>query len=149
VTTATAERAALGTMTAGAVVAVTGSLLPWVRTGEARRNSYDVFALADRLGFATDGAVAQALRWWPLVPLIATIAVVAAWWGRPRTGGAVGLVAGAYAAGVGFAVGTADAAGVLDIEPGAGVTAAGGLVLALASAAAVLVSWRRPTGRAR
>lgn len=136
-------------MAAGAGIAVVGSLLPWVRSGRARRNSYDVFALADRLGFAQGGAVAEGLRWWPLVPLLAATAVIAVWWGWPRAGGAVGVVAGGYAGGVGFAVATADVPRVLDVEAGAVVTAAGGLVLLLASVAAVIIGWRPPIGPAR
>ena len=131
-------------MTVGACIAVVGSLLPWVRTGSARRNSYDVFALADRLGFAPGGAVAEGLRWWPLVPLLAATAVIAAWWGWPRAGGALGVIAGAYAGGVGLAVATADAALVIDVEAGAVVTAAGGVMLVLGSAAAVIIGWRPP-----
>ena len=45
-------------MAVGGVVTVVGSLLPWVRTGRRQRNSYDVFALAQRLGFSPDGPAA-------------------------------------------------------------------------------------------
>ena len=74
-------------MAVGGVVTVVGSLLPWVRTGRRQRNSYDVFALAQRLGFSPDGPAANGLRWWPLVPLLVAAAVVAAWWGWRRPGG--------------------------------------------------------------
>lgn len=131
-------------MAAGALVTVAGSLLPWVRTGSARRNSYDVFALVDRLGFSPDGAAAQGLRWWPLVPLLTAVAVVVAWWGWPRTGGAVGVVGGLYAGGVGLAVSTADAVQVVDTQFGAAVTAVGGLVLLLGSLAAIVIGWQSP-----
>ena len=83
---------------------IVGSLLTWVRSGGARRNSYDLFRLVGRLGFAPDGPAATALRWWPMMPLLATVGrrrrvVVVA---TPRR--ALGLVAGAYAGGVGVAV---------------------------------------------
>ena len=84
-------------MAVGAAVVVTGTLLPWVRTGGRRRNSYDVLELVERLGFAPDGAAATALRWWPVVTVLVVLAVVATWWGWPRLGGATGLVAAGYA----------------------------------------------------
>ncbi len=128
-------------MAAGSLVVVLGSLLPWLRTGARQRNSYDTFAVADRLGFGPGGAAAEGLRWWPLVPLLTAAAVVAAWWGWRRAGGAVGVVAGLYAATVGLAVATADAAAsVVEIRPGAMVTAAGGGVLLVASVATVVVA---------
>lgn len=127
-------------MAAGAVVVVLGSLLPWLRTGARQRNSYDAFAVADRLGFGPGGAASEGLRWWPLVPLLTAAAVVAAWWGWRRAGGTVGVVAGLYAAGVGVAVASADAAAVVEIRPGAPVTAAGGGVLLLASVATLVVT---------
>lgn len=133
---------AVAVMAAGALVTVAGSLMPWVRTGSARRNSYDVFALVDRLGFSPEGLAAQGLRWWPLVPLLTAVAVVAAWWGWPRAGGSVGVVAGLYAGGVGLAVTTADAVRVVDTEAGTVVTAVGGLLLLLGSIVAIVIGWR-------
>jgi hypothetical protein len=136
-------------MAAGAILVVLGSLLPWLRTGARQRNSYDAFAVADRLGFGPGGAAAQGLRWWPLVPLLTACAVVAAWWGWRRPGGLVGIAAGLYATAVGVAVATADQQSAVDIRPGATVTAVGGVVLALASVATALVTADPPTGPAR
>jgi hypothetical protein len=143
---------AVATMAVGTVVTVGGSLLPWVATGAKRRNSYDLLSLVERLGFAPDGPVDPALRWWPLMPLLAVLALVAAWWGWPRAGGAVGVIAGLYAGAVGVAV-TQAPSGLVDILPGAPVTVGGALVLAAGSIGAVVVGWRdglpedvRPTG---
>lgn len=136
-------------MAAGAILVVLGSLLPWLRTGARQRNSYDAFAVADRLGFGPGGAAAEGLRWWPLVPLLTAGAVVVAWWGWRRPGGLIGIAAGVYAAAVGAAVATADQQSAIDIRPGATVTAVGGAVLALASVATALVTADRPTGPAR
>ena len=94
-------------MAAGAALTVAGTLLPWVRTGSRQRNSYDVFALAERLGFSPEGPAAQGLRWWPLVPLSSAAAVVAAWWGFRRSGGVIGVASALYAGGLGLAVATA------------------------------------------
>jgi hypothetical protein len=139
-------------MAVGAVVTIGGSLLPWVRTGGTRRNSYDLLSLVDRLGFAPDGPAEQALRWWPLLPLLAVGAVVAAWWGWPRAGGSVGVLAALYAGAVGVAVGRAGSA-VVHVEPGPAVTVGGAVVFAAGSIGAVVVGWRagqprvvRPTG---
>lgn len=139
-------------MAAGAVVVVLGSLLPWLRTGARQRNSYDAFAVAERLGFGPGGAASTGLRWWPLVPLLTATAVVAAWWGWRRAGAALGILAGVYAAGVGVAVATADARAGVDVRPGALITAVGGAVLIVASVATGLVSPPPPsrsTGLAR
>ena len=129
------------TMAGGAVVMLGGSLLPWVRTGGTRRNSYDLLSLIDRLGFAPDGPADIAMRWWPLVPLLAVVAVVAVWWGWPRTGGAIGLVAAAYGGGMGLAVNSAQS-DLVRIEPGTVITIGGAVILAGGSIAAVVVGWR-------
>jgi hypothetical protein len=136
-------------MAIGAILVVLGSLLPWLRTGARQRNSYDAFAVADRLGFGPGGAAAEGLRWWPLVPLLTAAAVVAAWWGWRRPGGLIGMAAGLYAFAVGAAVAMADQQSAVDIRPGATVTAVGGAVLALASVATALVTADPPTGPAR
>jgi hypothetical protein len=134
-------------MAVGAVVMVGGSLLPWVRTGGARRNSYDLLSLIGRLGFAPDGPAELALRWWPLVPLLAAVAVVAAWWGWPRTGGVLGALAALYGCGVGVTVSLAGS-DLVHIEPGAVVTIGGAVILAAGSIAAIFVGWRRAPGSA-
>jgi len=134
-------------MAVGAVVAIVGALLPWLRTGGRARNSFDLFRLVADLGFAPDGPAAMAIRWWPLVPLLAVVAVVAAWWGWPRAGGALGLVSAAYALTVALAVLSATTRGRgLARAPGVAVTVAGAAVLAAGSIAVLVV--RPTTGRA-
>jgi polyferredoxin len=126
-------------MAVGAAVAIVGALLPWIRTGGRARNSFDLFRLADDLGFAPDGPAANAIRWWPLVPLLAVVAVVAAWWGWARPGGAVGVVAALYTLTVGLAILAAPTRGrVLARSVGATVTTLGGALL-LAGSIAVLI----------
>lgn len=129
-------------MAVGAAIAIVGSLVPWVRTGGRTRNSYDVFELVERFGFAPDGVVGSLIRWWPLVPLLTIGAMVLAWWGWRRPGGLLGVVAGVYAAAVGGAVTTAPSA--IDIEAGPWITVAGGVVLLVASVATCAIS---PPGR--
>ena len=91
-------------MAVGAAIAVVGALLPWIRTGGRSRNSFDLFRIVGDLGFARHGTAATAIRWWPVVPLLAVVAVVGAWWGWARPGGAVGVVAAGYTLAVGIAV---------------------------------------------
>jgi hypothetical protein len=139
-------------MAVGAAVTVVGSLLPWLRTGARRRNSYDALAVVERIGFSPEGAAAQGLRWWPIVPMLAATGVVVAWWGWRRPGGAVGALAGSYAGIIGVAVATADAGEFVAIGPGPAVTALGGATLLAGSIATVVISppdRRRPTHRAR
>jgi hypothetical protein len=132
-------------MAAGAAIAIVGALLPWIRTGGRSRNSFDLFRIVRDLGFAPDGAAAALIRWWPAVPLLAVVGVVAAWWGWARPGGAVGIVAAVYAGAVGTAILLAPTRGrVLARAIGPTVTTVGGAVL-LAGSIAVLVVGRAVT----
>lgn len=126
-------------MVAGAVVTVAGSFLPWVRSGSRSRHSYDVFRVVGNLGFASDGAAATALRWWPFVPFLAVAAVVAVWWGWARAGGAIGVGASCYAGAVGLTVLAAPAGGLVDIGAGPAVTVVGAVLLLAGSVAALVV----------
>ena len=123
-------------MAVGAAVVVIGTLLPWVRTGGRRRNSYDLLVLVERLGFAPDGATATALRWWPVVPVLVVVAVVASWWGWPRVGGATGLVAAGYAGTISVLV-VGRGSALVHVQAGTAVTIIGAVVLAAGSVAAV------------
>lgn len=66
-------------VTAGSVVAVVGTFLPWLRSGSRNRSSYAIFDLVERLGFAPGGAMSWSLRLWPLVPLLLVAGAVTAW----------------------------------------------------------------------
>lgn len=135
-------------MAVGTAVTIVGSWLPWVHSGARARNSYDIFALVERLGFSPDGVVGELARWWPLVPLVTLGAMVLAWWGWRRPGAALGVLGGLYAAGIGGAVARSRAS--VEIGVGPTVTAIGGVVLLAASVATFLVSPRggSPTGPA-
>ena len=133
------RRVPFALMAAGGALALLGSFLPWVRTGSRDRNSYDAFRVVGRLGFAPDGPAATGLRWWPLVPLLTIVAVVAVWWGWGRIGGAVGVVAAAYAGAVATAVGSVPARELVAIGPGPALTTVGAVALLGGSVAAVAV----------
>lgn len=94
-------------LTAGALVVLVGTFAPWVRTGERQRSSYRLLGLIDRLGFTPDGVAALAVRWWPLVPLLATATTIAAWWPLRRASAGLGTLTAVYVTGVAIAVGRA------------------------------------------
>src|SRR4051812_31922194 len=80
--------------TAGALLALVGTFLPWLRSGTRRRNSYEIFALVDRLGISESSLVGWGVRLWPVVPFLLVLAVVLLWFaprGAPPAG--VGLPA--------------------------------------------------------
>jgi hypothetical protein len=129
-------------MAVGAALAIVGALLPWIRTGGRSRNSFDLFRIVRDLGFAPDGVAAAVIRGWPVVPLLAVVGVVAAWWGWARPGGVIGIVAAVYAGAVGVAILAAPTRGrVLARAIGPTVTTVGGVAL-LAGSIAVLVVGR-------
>ena len=130
-------------MTVGATLVVIGTLLPWVRTGGRRRNSYDLLAFVERLGFAPDGAAATALRWWPVVPVLVVLAVVASWWGWPRVGGATGLLAAGYAGTIAVVV-VGRGSTLVRVQSGTAVTIIGAVVLAAGSVAAMANGFMNP-----
>jgi hypothetical protein len=94
-------------MTLGGATAVGGSFAVWLRTGAVRRSSYEILGLVDRLGFAPDGPIRTAVRGWPLMPLVVTASVVAAWWGLRQVAAALGIVGGLYAGALGIAIASA------------------------------------------
>lgn len=92
---------ALGAYTASGAVVVVATFLPWLRSGDTSRSSYELLGLLDRLDIAPDGPVSAMVRWWPMVPLIVTTAVVLAWWQRWALSLLGAVVAVVYAGGVG------------------------------------------------
>lgn len=121
-------------LTAGALSALVGTFLPWVRSGATTRSSYEIFDLVDRLGFTPSGLVGTALRLWPLTPLLLVLAVVATWWATDRRSwqrgaAAVTLAAVAYAGGTATAIRFAPDSGLLRIGVGPTVTALGAVVM--------------------
>lgn len=128
------------TMTVGAGCAIAGSFGNWLTSGAVARSSYDILGLVDRIGFAPNGPIGWLVRAWPLMPLVMTAAVVAAWWGRRFVALAFGLVGGVYAGSLGAAVAAAVpehrsiSVGLAPI-----VTAVGGGLLVLGSMVGLLL----------
>ena len=125
-------------VTVGAAVVLVGTFLPWWRSGTRGRSSYQLFELLERLGFAPDGPAATAVRWWPVVPLLLVVAVLAAWWERWAMAALVATAAAVYAFSFALAIRTAPGTALI----GTGVTIAGSIVLLVA---AVSSAWRAVT----
>jgi hypothetical protein len=60
---------------AGLAVLVAGSFGPWLRSGARSRSSYELFQVADRLGFLGEGALRWLPETWVWVPVLAAIAL--------------------------------------------------------------------------
>ena len=57
------------TLTAlGCAVALLGTFLPWLATGERERSSYDLSSIARRLNVASSTGERLAITLWPVVP---------------------------------------------------------------------------------
>lgn len=86
----------------GLAVAVAITFAPWLRSGEARRDSHQLVRAAERLD-VFDGAAAAAVRvGWALLPLVAALGVLALVRGWRRSGLAAGVAVGVTLLVVGF-----------------------------------------------
>ena len=88
----------------GLVGVLIATFLRWARTGRQWRSSYDLFAVARRVGFTNSRVFASALRLWVLLPAVIGLALVFAAFRRPRVGAAIGSVIGLAAVGASAAV---------------------------------------------
>ena len=122
-------------VTLGALMLIAGTAMPWLRTGERRRSSYELFGIIERLGFSPGGAVGWAIRLWPLVPLLAVVAATCAWF-APRWSLLPAIVAALYAGGVGFAVANVDEISTVGIEGGPAFTVTGAVLVVVGAAVA-------------
>lgn len=117
---------------------VAGSFGPWLRSGDRRRTSYELFQVADRLGVLGDGPLRWLPRAWVCVPLFAASALFfhAAGWHR-----AGALCVSIVAIGT-LAIGGAVVATPLHLEWGtvAGLAGAGMCAASLLAAAVPLTS---------
>jgi hypothetical protein len=113
----------LATVAAG--VAVVGTFLPWVRSGTRRRNSYDVFAIVERLGYSASSAVGWCLKLWPLFPLLAVVAVTALWLRWIRTAAVIASLTAVAGGVVAIAVVRAGRSGLVSAAYGPWVTIVG------------------------
>lgn len=133
-------------VTLGAVMVIGGSAMPWLRTGQRRRSSYELFGIVDRLGFSPSGAVGMAIRLWPFVPLLAVAAAITVWF-APRWSLVPAIVVAIYAGGVGLAVSNVDTVQTVGAESGPSVTWIGAAFIVAGSAVATHGARRRRLSR--
>ena len=134
--------------TIGTLMAVVGTFLPWLRSGTRRRNSYEIFALVDRIGFAPSSLVGWGLRLWPIVPLLLAGAAISTWFPRRWLTGITVAIAVIYAGSVSAAVRSAPSTSLIAVEIGPSVTLAGAAILAAGSLLALVRCARFPGIRA-
>jgi hypothetical protein len=83
--------------TAGLVLLVVGTFLPWLQSGRTLRNSYQASGTLRRL-LAPDGVVGTLLSAWPFVSLACAVAIACYALGLRRTAWLLGLLAAAVGA---------------------------------------------------
>lgn len=86
----------------GLVVAVAVTFVPWLRSGEARRDSHQLVRAAERLDVFEGGAAVAVRVGWAVLPLVAALGVLALVRGWRRTGLAAGVAVGVTLLVVGF-----------------------------------------------
>src|SRR4051794_8768325 len=125
-----------GAATGGALLALVGTFLPWLRSGTRRRNSYEIFSLVERLGISQSSLVGFGVRLWPVVPFLLVLGVSLLWF-APRWPAPV-VVAGTvlYAGAVSITVNRASTHSLVTIENGPVVTICGLAVLMLGTVVA-------------
>ena len=128
---------AIGTVTAGGVVAIVGMFGPWVHTGAASRSSFELADLVARLGYTRGGPVGLALRTWPMAPLSVVVAVVAVWWIGGRIAASIAIAVGLVIALVGAAVWSAPESVLQGSRWGCLVTALGALAMVVGGLASL------------
>ncbi|PRX45115.1 hypothetical protein B0I33_110214 [Prauserella shujinwangii] len=128
---------------AGMVIAVTGTFLPWFRSGEVLRDSYAAAALAHRFGIAGEPISGALARAWIGVPMLGALCAGLLVLGVFRT-------AAAATATLAVIVGTVAVAALVEAGGGVtGTTVSGplvtttGMTLALLGALGVLGTIRR------
>jgi hypothetical protein len=107
---------------AAALVVVMAAFLPWGRSGEADRSSFELVQAADRLGVLTGRTRHLAVAWY-LLPALVALLWIAATLRRPVAVAALGLAAGGLAV-AGAAVVLASP---LKIGPGVPIAGAAGV----------------------
>jgi hypothetical protein len=118
---------------AGLAVLVVGSFGPWLRSGDRLRSSFQLFQVADRLGFLGEGTLRWLPETWAWIPVLAALALALHVAGRPRAA----LVLTAAVAIAGLVVSAAVISSPLPAEWGC-VAGLGGSFLALASVVGAL-----------
>jgi len=144
--------AALVFAAAGLVLALIGSFLPWVVSGQVRRSSYAVTGMIDRLGIAGDGVLGSLVAGWPLIGLLCATPVVAALLRRWAVAGALCVLLGLAMTAVSLALLAVSGGGAIGVQVdpiGPSVTSAGGMLLTVGGAWLTIGVWRNSGPRPR
>ena len=131
----------------GLVVAVVGTFLPWFRSGEVTRSSYEIAGLGLRFGVADSTVLRTVLSCWSAVPVVCAVCVVLLALRVDRT---AAVLVGCVACGIGtaaifFLVQDFAADTNLAVVGSGPVTSIAGAVFALSAACNVFVLARRGT----
>lgn len=135
---------------AGLAVIVLGSFLPWSRSGNVPRNSYESAGLADHFALVDSDFLAVTLRAWIAIPALGALCVALLVVRLDRTAGALSLIVSTLAgtpAGI-LAVQASDPAGLVGIAPAGPITSLAGSIIALIGALGILVVAGRTRGPA-
>ena len=129
----------------GLVTAVVGTFLPWLKSGSVQRNSYAAGGAVRRL-LRLDHTLYDLLAAWPLIAIVAALAVAATVLGRPVVGLALALLvaaAGGTCAGVVLTVHGNRYAQVVTTGPR--TTLVGAMLVALTGLIAACAAFARRT----
>ena len=131
---------------AGLVVAVIGTFLPWLRSGNAHRNSYTSFGVLRRLiGF--HGVTEVLIRGWPLLGAVSAAIVVLAVAGLHRTAGGVASATAAWAIAVASSALAHDPVAGIRVDPlGPTMTLTGATAVAAAAILTLIAQVRGGLG---
>ncbi|MGI8759255.1 MAG: hypothetical protein ACR2K0_08095 [Acidimicrobiales bacterium] len=129
-----ASRPGMGTVlaVAGVLGVLVASFLPWARSGNASRTSYELVATAQRLDVVS-GPGATLVRGWYLLPVAAAGTWLAATLGRPLLTATLSTLVGSAALGLVAALRSS----------GPSLAVAGGTSVALAAGATALIGAAR------
>jgi len=128
---------------AALIVTVVGTFLPWLRSGEVRRNSYTSFGLLRRLiGFP--GPAELLLLAWPLLGAVCAVVVLVAIAGRPRFAAALALLVAAWAATVAGGALAHDPVGIVRVDALGPIVTLSGSAMAAVAAILALTSQAAP-----
>lgn len=131
----------------GLAAAIAGTFLPWLQSGEVRRNSYASAGLLQRL-LGLDGALGALLTAWPFLGLFCALVAVGFLAGLRRAAAVGAVVAGGVAVAVAvIALRTSGAGQLRHVATGPIVTVMGGAAAILA-ATLFLLSHRSHSSRA-
>ena len=131
-------------MGAGAVLVLLGSFMPWLRSGERLRTSYELSVSVQRLGLARNGFEQAVVMLWPLVPVVVLAAGLLFWWRPDPFASIVLALASVYVA----AVSNLEWASGLAAQAGVPITASGAVLTFVGCLPLQLVRRRREGARA-